>query len=130
LADSLVQARPRLPGIVIAVESKAMGRAWSVAAGLSDTARRVPLVPQQPMRIASNTKTYVAAAVLRLVEQGRLSLKDPLSTHLPSSLDSLLRTDGYRTDSITIEQVLSHRAGFNEHPAVPSYVARLRTAPA
>lgn len=129
LADSLVRTRPRLPGIVIAVESKAMGRAWSVAAGMSDTAQRVPLAPQQPMRIASNTKTYVAAAVLRLVEQGRLSLADPLSRHLPPSLDSLLRTDGYRTDSITIEQVLSHRAGFNEHPAVPSYVARLRTAP-
>ena len=129
LADSLVQARPRLPGILIAVESKTQRRTWSVAAGLSDTARRIPLAPQQPVRIASNTKTYVAAAVLRLMEQGRLSLADPLSKHLPASLDALLRTDGYRTDSITIEQVLSHRAGFNEHPAVPSYVARLRTHP-
>ncbi len=129
LVDSLVAARPRLPGIVVAVESKTMGRTWQVAAGMSDSARRVPLSPQQPMRIASNAKTFVAAAVLRLMEQGRLSLGDPLSKHLPASLDALLRSDGYRTDSITIEQVLSHRAGFNEHPAVPSYVARLRTHP-
>ncbi|MCU0647065.1 MAG: beta-lactamase family protein [Gemmatimonadaceae bacterium] len=129
LADSLVAARPRLPGIIIAVESKALGRTWTVAAGRSDTARNVPLHAEQPVRIASNTKTYVAAAVLRLIERGRLALGDPLSRHLPTSLDALLRRDGYATDSITIEQVLSHRAGFAEHPSVPSYVARLRTQP-
>ena len=129
LADSLVAARPRLPGLVIAVQSRTHARGWSVAAGLSDSARRVPLRPDQPVRIASNTKTYVAAALLRLVEQGRLALGDPLSRHLPAPLNQLLRRDGYDTDAITIEQVLSHRAGFNEHPAVPSYVARLRTQP-
>jgi D-alanyl-D-alanine carboxypeptidase len=129
LADSLVVARPRLPGVIIAVESKSLGRSWTVAAGLSDTSRKVPLRAEQPVRIASNTKTYVAAAVLRLMEEGRLALTDPLSRHLPASLDSLLRRDGYATDGITIEQVLSHRAGFAEHPSVPSYVARLRTQP-
>jgi len=129
LADSLIAARPRLPGIVIAVQSRALGRRWSVAAGLSDSARRVPLRPEQPVRLASNTKTYVAAAILRLVEQGRLALGDPLARHLPAHLTQLLRRDGYDTDAITIEQVLSHRAGFNEHPAVPSYTARLRTTP-
>lgn len=81
------------------------------------------------MRIASNTKTYVAAALLRLVERGRISLADPLSKHVPAAFDSVLRRDGYNTDVITIEQVMSHRAGFAEHPAVPSYVARLRTEP-
>lgn len=129
LADSLVAARPRLPGLLIAVESKRHGRTWTVAAGVADVARKTPLKPDQPVRIASNTKTYVAAAVLRLVEQGRLSLSDPLTRHLPAALDTLLRRDGYPTDVITIEQVLSHRAGFAEHPAVPSYVARLRTQP-
>lgn len=129
LADSIVAARPRLPGLLIAIESKPLGRAWTVAAGVADRATGAPLRPEQPVRIASNTKTYVAAAVLRLVEQGRLSLSDPLARHLPPAFDSLLRRDGYPTDSITIEQVLSHRAGFAEHPSVPSYVAALRTKP-
>ena len=129
LADSVISARPRMPGIIIAVEQHATGTRWSVAAGMSDTARKVKLSPEQPVRLASNTKTYTATAVLRLVEMGRLSLSDPLSKHLPASLDSLLRRDGYATDSITIEQVLNHRAGFNEHPAVRSYVAMLRTDP-
>jgi len=129
LADSLVAARPRLPGVIIAVRSRMFGQSWTVAAGLSDTVRRVPLRPEQPVRIASNTKTYVAAALLRLVEEGRLALSDPLAKHLPTHLDQLLRRDGYDTQTITIEQVLSHRAGFHEHPAVPSYTARLRTDP-
>lgn len=129
LADSLVTARPRLPGLVIAVRSQELSRTWSVAAGLSDSARKIPLRPEQPMRIASNTKTYVAAALLRLVEEQRLALSDPLGKHLPAHLDQLLRRDGYDTDVITIEQVLSHRAGLNEHPAVASYAARLRTDP-
>ena len=129
LADSVVAARPRMPGIIIAVEQPATGKRWSVAAGLADTARRIRLTPDQPVRLASNTKTYTAAAVLRLVEMGRLSLSDPLARHLPPSIDSLLRRDGYATDSIAIEQVLNHRAGFNEHPSVPSYVAKLATDP-
>jgi D-alanyl-D-alanine carboxypeptidase len=129
LADSVIAARPRMPGIIIAVEQQATGKRWSVAAGLADTARKIRLTPDQPVRLASNTKTYTAAALLRLVESGRLSLSDPLSKHLPAAVDSLLRRDGYATDVITIEQVLSHRAGFNEHPAVPSYVAKLRTDP-
>ncbi|MCA2995658.1 MAG: serine hydrolase [Gemmatimonas sp.] len=66
IADSVVAARPRMPGIIIAMESKVYNRRWSVAAGMSDTARKVPLRPEQPVRIASNTKTYVAAALLRL----------------------------------------------------------------
>ena len=129
LADSVVAARPRMPGIIIAVEQPATGKRWSVAAGLADTARRIGLTPDQPVRLASNTKTYTAAAVLRLMEMGRLSLSDPLATHLPQSVDSLLRRDGYATDIITIEQVLNHRAGLNEHPAVRSYIAKLRTDP-
>ena len=129
LADSVIAARPRMPGIIIAVEQTATGKRWSVAAGLADTARRIKLTPEQPVRLASNTKTYTAAALLRLVEMGRLSLGDPLAKHLPPAVDSLLRRDGYATDVITIEQVLSHRSGLNEHPAVRSYVAKLRTDP-
>jgi D-alanyl-D-alanine carboxypeptidase len=129
IVDSVIAARPRMPGIIIAVEHAATGQRWSVAAGLADTARKTRLTPDQPVRLASNTKTYTAAALLRLVELGRLSLSDPLRQHLPPSVDSLLRRDGYATDLITIEQVLSHRAGLNEHPAVPSYVGTLRSDP-
>ena len=47
-----------------------------------NAAPRDPLTPEHTFRIASNTKTYVAAAILRLAESGRLSLDDPLGDHL------------------------------------------------
>mgnify|MGYP002780414939 FL=1 len=118
-----------MPGLIVAVEQPATGRRWQVAAGMADTARRRRLTPDQPVRLASNTKTYTAAAVLRLVELGRLSLGDPVARHLPPPIDSLLRSDGYDTDRITIEHLLQHRAGLHEHTAVRGYLAALRTDP-
>lgn len=129
IVDSVIATRPRMPGIIVAVEQTATGMQWQAAAGYADTVRKVRLTPDQPVRLASNTKTYTAAALLRLVEMERLSLSDPLARHLPPSIDTLLRRDGYATETISIEQVLSHRAGLNEHPAVRSYVASLRTDP-
>jgi len=129
LADSVVKARPRLPGLLIFVESDRLGRQWTIASGRSDTARGVALKPDQPLRVASNTKTYVAAGILRLMEKGVLQLSDPVARHLPDELRRLLERDGYQTERITIEQVLSHRAGLDEHPAVPSYVTRMLTDP-
>lgn len=129
IADSVVRARPRIPGVILYVENTRLGRSWSVAAGQSDTATDRPMHPGQPLRIASNTKTYTAAAILRLVEKGTLALSDPLAKHLPAELAAELRRDGYQIDVITIEQVLAHRAGFHEHPAVPSYIPTVLANP-
>jgi D-alanyl-D-alanine carboxypeptidase len=122
IADSVVRARPRMPGILLHVESTHLNRRWSVAAGQSDTARDVPLRVDQPFRIASVTKTYTAAAVLRLVERGVIALSDPIGKHLPREFIAELERDNYRTDSITIEHLLSHRGGLDEHTAVRSYI--------
>ncbi len=122
LADSIVQARPRVPGLLLYVESTRLQRRWTVAAGQSDTARDRPMRADQPLRIASNTKTYTAAAILRLVEKGIVALHDPIAKHLPSDLLAELERDGLQTNVITVEQLLSHRAGLAEHPEVPSYI--------
>lgn len=129
LADSVLLARPRIPGIVIHVESTRDGRQWTVAAGLGDTARRLPLRPDQPLRVASVAKTYVAAAILRLVERGVIALDDPIERHLPAHLVAELRRDSIRTDVITMEQLLAHRAGLDEHTALRSYLAAWYTEP-
>jgi D-alanyl-D-alanine carboxypeptidase len=129
LADSVVAARPRLPGLMLFVRSGRIGKQWAVASGRSDTSRNLPLRPDQPVRIASNTKTYTATAILRLMEQGKLRLSDPLARHLPKELNALLERDGYRTSQITIEQVLSHRSGLAEHPSIPAYMDYLAHPP-
>ena len=53
--------------------------------------------------IGSVTKTYVSAAVLELVEEGRLSLTDPVRQYLPG--ESTVAPD------ITIRQLLNHTSG-------------------
>lgn len=60
-------------------------------------------------QVASITKTFVGAAMLLLVEQGLVDLDDPVAKHLPS----LAGTTGLDLDRITVEHLLSHRAGFD-----------------
>jgi D-alanyl-D-alanine carboxypeptidase len=76
-------------------------------------------------RIASNTKTYVAASVLRLVEMGRIGLDDRLSGYLAPEINAMLQGDGYDTDTITIAQVLSHTAGLGDHTNDSLFVERI-----
>lgn len=60
--------------------------------------------------IGSVTKQFTAAAVLRLVESGELSLDDAIVDHLP--------TLGDRADGITIRHLLTHTSGLSSAPAV------------
>lgn len=129
ITDSVIKARPRVPGVLLHVEFPKTGKKWTVASGVSDLETRTPLKPNQPVRVASNTKTYTASAILRLVEKGTIALSDPIEKHLPAEFTALLKRGGYATDKITIEQVLSHRGGLDEHPSVPSYVASIRSTP-
>lgn len=98
------------------------GVEWSGTSGRArDGTSR--LQPDQPFVIGSVTKTYVAATILQLGEEGRLDLDDRLSEHLPK-----LRTFG-RT--ATLRQLLDHTSGFadvfndttrrglEEHPELP-----------
>ncbi|MGQ0607487.1 MAG: serine hydrolase [Chloroflexota bacterium] len=92
---------------------------WAGAAG-RDRVGTVPLAADDPLVIGSVTKTFVAAAVLQLAEEGRLRLDDPVRDHLPE-MSSISR-------EITIRQLLDHtsgladvfndktREGLEEHP--------------
>jgi D-alanyl-D-alanine carboxypeptidase len=69
------------------------------------------LKPDQPVRIASNTKTFVAAAVLRLWEDRRLDVDESIVKCLsPEALETLTR-GGYSTQKITIRHLLTHTSG-------------------
>lgn len=50
------------------------------ARGVADVTWSIPLTPSQTFAIASVTKTFTAAAVMKLTEEGRLSLDDNLSS--------------------------------------------------
>jgi D-alanyl-D-alanine carboxypeptidase len=62
-----------------------------------------PMAPDTPLVIGSVTKTFVSAAVLQLVEEGALSLDDPVRGHLPEL--------AWLSPEITIHQLLDHTSG-------------------
>ncbi len=115
--DEFHAANPSAPGVVVHVESPSHHLDWTAAVGLAVRDSTDPLTIDCTFRIASNTKTYVAAAILRLAEMGKLSLYDPLGGHLPADQHKLLADDGYNLDAMTIRQVLAHTSGLFDHPA-------------
>lgn len=117
-------------GAALVVDSPTLGLAWRRGAGFADPEAGIPMTPATPVRIASNTKTYVAAAVLRLVEQGRLGLDDPIGARLPADIASLLASDGYDTDRMLVRHLLTHTSGLFDHTGGPDYGERIVAAPA
>ena len=89
------------------------GRSRDYTAGVGDleTGARVPLDGQ--VRIGSNSKTFVAVALLQLVDEGSVDLDAPVETYLPG----LVHGDGVDGTRITVRQVLQHTSG------VPNYTA-------
>ncbi len=116
---------PQAPGVSAWVSCPPLGLEWSGAAGTVARGSDEPLTVAHTFRIASNTKTYVAATVLRLAEDGRLDLDANLAGLLAPDLAALLTADGYDLQAITVRQVLSHTAGLADHSGDDSYGARI-----
>jgi D-alanyl-D-alanine carboxypeptidase len=128
LADFLAE-NPAAPGVTAYVVCPDLGLEWTGAVGRAAHGGDAPLTPAHTFRIASNTKTYTAAAVLRLVETGRLRLDDPLATCLPAGQAALLAGDGYDLGAITLRQVLSHTAGLADHSGDDRYAEAIIAEP-
>lgn len=78
--------RGHVYSIVVGMQSRD-GRLDLVgAAGKADAAGAQEMTPDTPYFLASVTKMYTAATVVKLAEQGRLDLDAPLSAYLPASL--------------------------------------------
>src|SRR4051812_24387818 len=112
-------AHPAFPGVALAV--RAPGFSWSGAAGDADRTTRKPLTPRAPFRIASVTKTFTAAAILRLAEDGKLGLDDPIAHHLSPGTFAILRRGGYDIDRIRIRHLLQHTSGLYDYAEDPAF---------
>jgi len=75
----------------------------AVAAGSADLEGVVLNTPSTLFEIASVTKQFTAAAVMRLVQDGKLSLDDLISKHLPAVPDNC--------SAITVRHLLQHTSG-------------------
>ena len=77
--------------------------------GVRDRASQAPITPDTAFRIASMTKSFTALAVLKLRDDGRLSLEDPVSRWIPAF--ARMERPTRDTPPLTIRQLLSHSAG-------------------
>jgi D-alanyl-D-alanine carboxypeptidase len=109
LADDTLAAHPEMPGVLLHVLGH--GIDVEVAAGIADRATGDPLQPGSRFRIASVTKPFVAAAALRLHEDGELDLDQPIEKLVEGETVSMLRDGGYRPDAITTRHLLTHTSG-------------------
>ena len=101
--------------------------------GWQDIAGRVPMRRDTIVRVYSMSKPVTSAAVMQLVEQGRLSLEDPVSRWLPQLKNLKVCTGGTPESPVladakrpvTIKQLLTHTAGFAYEFSAPEPVRTL-----
>jgi CubicO group peptidase (beta-lactamase class C family) len=125
----------RLPGFLVAV-ARGGRTAHLTAHGRRDLAAGLPVEPDTLWRIYSMTKPVTAVAALMLMEEGRLSLDDPLARHLPVFADARVYESGsgpnVRTRPtarpILLRHLMTHTAGltfgfYHTHPVDALYRA-------
>lgn len=110
LLDTLASKKP-LNQAIMMVESGDGSFNWSGVAGKAIDNK--PLSPDMPYFIASIDKLFNATIVLKLTEQGLLSLDDPISAYLPDTLTRRLHVlnGNDLSEKITIRHLLSHTTG-------------------
>ncbi|MBT2409524.1 beta-lactamase family protein [Streptomyces sp. ISL-12] len=125
----------RLPGFLVAVARG--GRvAHLTAYGRRDVAAGLPVEADTLFRIYSMTKPVTAVAALMLVEEGRLSLDDPVARHLPAFAEPRVYVSGEAPDVTTrpaagpvlVRHLMTHTAGltfafYHAHPVDALYRA-------
>lgn len=74
--------------------------------GYADIGNKVKVTPDTKFRIGSITKQFTAASILKLQEEGKLSIHDKLSKYIP---------DFPRGNEVTIEHLLTHTSGIHSY---------------
>lgn len=110
-------ARPQVLGAVAAATSTstsatllsvtAPGPSGTWTSGRARPGLTKPPAGDERFRIGSVTKTFVATAILQLVDEGRVDLDAPVETYLPGTVPG--------GAAITVRQVLNHTSGLYDY---------------
>lgn len=95
----------QLPGFAIGVVKNGK-LIYAKGFGVAKLGTNTPITSRSLFHMASVTKTFVATAVMQLVEQGKIDLDAPLTKYLP-----YFKIDDERYQTIKIRQMLSHTSG-------------------
>ena len=85
-------------GILIAKDGEIIYEKYT---GKTDLRKKDSITSSTAMHIASTSKTFTATAILRMVQEGKLSLDDSLQKFFP----------GFPYSRITVKMLLNHRSG-------------------
>jgi D-alanyl-D-alanine carboxypeptidase len=129
ILDAGVQDNDAVRSAALHVDAPSLGVDWEGAAGMADPESARPMTPETPVRIASNTKTFVAAAVLRLAEEGKLDIDDPIADYLPDEFVKVLESDGYDPEAMNIRHLLTHTSGLFDHSEPDRYTEAIVADP-
>ena len=123
VVDSLARAfvaEGRAPSVAIGVVRRGetvVMKGW----GKADLENDVAATEHSVYRIGSVTKQFTAAAVMQLVDQGKVRLTDSIGAHLPT-LPAAWR-------GVTVRQLLNHTSGIPDYgSAGPRFVSKARLA--
>lgn len=107
--DAVVAAemkKQRVPGVAVAVVHKGEVVA-AKGYGEANVEHRVPTTAETIFQSGSLGKQFTAAAVMLLVEDGKLALEDPVTTYLPGAPEGWKR--------ITVRHLLTHTSGIPDY---------------
>ncbi len=100
--------------VLIAKDNKIIYRK---AFGMANLELKVQMKPENVLQLASITKQFTSVAILILMEQGKLSLKDPLSKYI---------ADFPRGNEITLHHLLNHTSGIKSYTNLPEFRTKTR----
>jgi CubicO group peptidase (beta-lactamase class C family) len=112
----LTKAHPVAVAALVSCDGKIL---YEKAVGLADAEHKLAATPATKFRIGSITKQFTAAAILRLAEQGKLSIEDPLTKFFP---------DFPGGEKINVRMLLTHTSGLHSYTGKPSFLKDV-TAP-
>jgi len=101
-------ARQRIPGLELGIYSR--GRILLAKGyGLANVELNVPVKPETLMQSGSVGKQFVSAAIMMLVEEGKISLDDSITKYFPDAPATW--------KPVLIKNLLSHTSGLSEYEA-------------
>jgi len=87
------------------------------AFGMANLELKVPMQPENVLHLASITKQFTSVSILMLMDQGKLSLQDPLSKYI---------ADFPRGNEITLHHLLNHTSGIKSYTNLPEFRTKTR----
>ena len=106
-----------IPGLSIAVFTEE--GSWKHASGFAKTETKAPMTPDHLQYTQSVSKTFMAVVILKLYEQGKIKLEDPVTKYLPEKHSRYIKN----ASEITVRMLLNHQSGVAEYNTNPAYVA-------